>query len=157
MSVNKGIHVSPLTEFKKGHKVSKEIRDKLSIKHKGKKLSKKHRRKISEGLQKRKLILGYCNSPETRKKLSIAKRGYKSSWWKGGLTSLQAKIRSCFQYRQWRSDIFTRDNFTCQHCNKRGYEIQADHIKPLGVILRESSIKTFEEALSCEELWNINN
>lgn len=157
MPIKKGTHVSPKTEFKKGRGVPQEIRNKLRLTHRGTKLSKEHRRKISEGLQRSKQALGYRNSPETRRKLSISKKGEKSSWWKGGLTSLQIKIRSCFEYRQWRSDVFTRDNFTCQHCNQRGYEIQADHIKPLGVILRENNIKTFEQALLCEELWNINN
>jgi len=31
--------------------------------------------------------------------------------WKGGISSLVAKIRTCFEYRQWRSDVFTRDDF----------------------------------------------
>ena len=33
-------------------------------------------------------------------------------------------------YRRWRSFVFRRDDYTCQTCNKKGGEIQADHIKP---------------------------
>lgn len=38
--------------------------------------------------------------------------------------------RSTKQYKDWRSDVFKRDDFTCQHCNKRGVELNAHHIKP---------------------------
>jgi len=78
-------------------------------------------------------------------------------WWKGGITPLRISIRECFQYRQWRSDIFTRDDFTCQICGKRGGKINADHIKSFSLILAENYIRTIEDALDCEELWNINN
>lgn len=66
------------------------------------------------------------------------------------------QIRETFKYRQWRSDVFTRDNFTCTQCNARGY-LEADHIKRFIDIIREYDVKSPDEALNCEELWNINN
>ena len=119
--------------------------------------------------------LGYMlnkkHSEETKYKMSQAHKGC-TPWnkrkpfpqisgenhpfWKGGVTTLVKQIRKNFQYRQWRSDVFTRDDFTCQACGKRGY-IEAHHIKPFSVILEEYQIKTLEEALNCEELFNINN
>lgn len=77
--------------------------------------------------------------------------------WKGGVTSLNHKIRNCFQYRQWRSDCFQRDDYTCQDCNQRGGKLEVDHIKTYSSIMRENDIKTMREAEVCEELWNINN
>jgi len=83
--------------------------------------------------------------------------GEKCSLWKGGISVLSNQIRTCFKYRQWRSDVFTRDDFTCQECNIRGCYLEAHHIKRFVDIIREYKLKTLEEALVCEELWNINN
>jgi len=72
------------------------------------------------------------------------------------------RIRKSFKYRQWRSDIFTRDSFTCQDCGlhsglgKTVY-LEAHHIKQFSKIIEENNIKILEQALNCEELWNINN
>lgn len=85
-------------------------------------------------------------------------RGEKSPHWKGGVTPVYYMVRNSFKSRQWRSDVFTRDNFTCVECgDHRGGNLNADHIKPFAVILDEYNIKTFDEAMECEELWNINN
>jgi len=61
------------------------------------------------------------------------------------------------EYRQWKSDVFTRDNFTCQMCYTRGGYLHAHHIKSFAIIMKENNIKSVEEALKCVELWNINN
>lgn len=86
-------------------------------------------------------------------------RGKNSRSWKnGGTVPLTKKIRRCFQYRQWRSDIFTRDDYTCQVCGTRGGYIEADHYpKMFSEIFHQYKIKSLEEALACEEFWNINN
>ena len=111
-----------------------------------------------------------------KNKMSIAKIG-KKPWNKGltkqtdkridyerptkfksqGKCELQEIIRHCYKYRQWRSDVFTRDNFTCQECGLIGGKLNADHIKPFSWIIKDNNIKTLEEAMNCEELWNINN
>ena len=102
--------------------------------------------------------LGIPHSKETKRKMSESHKGNKSYLWKGGITPLIMQIRNFYKSRQWRSDVFTRDNFTCQDCgdNKSG-NLEAHHIKKFSTILHENKITTIEEALNCEKLWDINN
>ncbi len=152
-----------------GHIVSKETKKKLSEILKG---IKKPLRSIEYRENISKAHKGIKASVETRKKLSEAHKGKKQTEetirkmsgannhnWKGEnrIISLAGRVRESFKYRQWRSDIFTRDRFTCQKCNKIGGELHAHHIKPFIFILQFYRINTLEEALGCEELWNINN
>jgi len=96
--------------------------------------------------------------PEHVKKLnSKLFSGSNSNSWKGGLTPLWKLLRGCFQYRQWRCDVFQRDDYICQKCGERGGTLEAHHKKSFIKILRENSIKIFDEAIQCSELWNINN
>jgi hypothetical protein len=67
-------------------------------------------------------------------------------------------IRKCFESRQWRCDVFRRDNYTCQICgDNTGGNLEADHKKAFIVILKEYNIQSLEEALACAELWDIDN
>ncbi len=50
--------------------------------------------------------------------------------WRGGKTSEGQLIRSSAAYQEWRLAVFTRDDYTCQHCQVRGVVLHADHIKP---------------------------
>jgi len=94
------------------------------------------------------------NKGKDRPEISGAKNGR----WKGGITPLKHRIWASFKSRQWRDDIFTRDCFTCQHCgDNKGGNLNAHHIKPFFSIMQFYEITTIEEALGCEELWNINN
>jgi len=137
-----------LVPWNKDKKASKETRRKLSESHKGKKFSEEHKRKIS-----------LANKGKPKSKEHILKITGKNHYnWKEGITSLGQQIRQCFKYRLWRSDCFHRDNFTCQRCGKRGGELSVDHYpKMFSVIIEEYKIKSLEEALNCEELWDINN
>ena len=40
------------------------------------------------------------------------------------------KRRHYPEYYQWRNSVFTRDNYTCQHCGVAGGDLNAHHIKP---------------------------
>jgi len=133
--------------FKKGNQYGKL--------NKGKKKSEEHKRAVL------KVLLPIMNSYEFRKKMSESLTGNKNPNWKGGISkqykNLKEQIRRTFKYRQWHSDVFTRDNFTCQKCSIRGIYLEVHHIKKFIEIIKENNIKTFYDALNCEELWNINN
>lgn len=128
--------------------------------NKGIPVSDEHKKYLSE-VQK-----GKHNSPSTeiRKgsrispltEFKMGSGGSSHHSWKGGITRLAERIRKSFKYRQWRSDVYSRDDYTCE-CGIRGGKLHAHHIKTFSIILKENNIDTFEKAMECEELWNINN
>lgn len=78
--------------------------------------------------------------------------------WKGGITNLNQQIRHCLQYKQWIQSIFTRDNFTCRNCSKRGGNLEADHYpKEFSKIIEENNIKSLQDAKKCDKLWDLEN
>ena len=139
-------------------------------------LLEQHRKNISKakkatGSGSNNPFYGKTHSDEQRKKWKTTRKGQKpwntgkhhllneKHWnWKGGISLLRKRIRGLFKYRQWRSDIFTRDNFTCVLCGKSKCYVEADHYPKLfSEIIKDNNIKTIEEASDCEEFWNINN
>jgi 5-methylcytosine-specific restriction endonuclease McrA len=129
--------------MKKGSKMSAESREKMSIAHKGIPKSNETRRRLSIALTghvlteetKRKISRsrkGQLLSPETREKMSATRRAQREhhNWWRGGITPINQKIRTSFEYKAWRRAVFERDRYTCVSCGQRGGALQADHIKP---------------------------
>jgi len=75
---------------------------------------------------------GRKTSPEARAKQRAAKLGIRGSahWnWRGGTSSERKTAMRRDEYRQWRTAVFERDNYTCQSCGARGCELHADHIQ----------------------------
>lgn len=99
---------------------------------------------------------GAKHTPETRNRMSIAKTTH-------GKTPLRQIIRMSYEMRQWRNDIFKRDNYTCVLCGIRSAPgitvyLQADHNpKTFAAILAEYDICDMEQARACAELWDTNN
>ena len=103
--------------------------------------------------------MGYRHSITTRKKMSAsAKSGKYSPLWRGGVTKVSKSVRECYRYKEWRNQVFKRDNWTCQDCFVRGgVEISPHHIKSFRELLDENNIKSRCEAIKCEELWDVTN
>jgi len=116
------------TRFQKGHKV------RVGLKHKEETIKKISSAKIgSKGYWKGKKI-----PKEAKEKMSLARigkyGGKNSPSWKGGITPLNAKIRTSFEYKLWRKAVFERDNYTCIWGGKEhGNKLVADHIKPFAL------------------------
>lgn len=87
-------------------------------------------------------------------------QGEKSHFWKGGVTKLNKQIRNLVEYKNWRFSVFSRDDFTCQHCKKtksKYVQIHADHIVSLARIILKENIKNTNDALRCSILWDLDN
>ncbi len=87
-------------------------------------------------------------SPETRKRLSESHKGNLSYWkgkkrpdmqgekhpnWNGNPKYPDKKIRTSWQYKEWRRHVYQRDDYTCQACGQRGGKLQADHELPFAL------------------------
>ena len=102
--------------------------------------------------------LGKPRPIEVRRKIGLAQVGNKNHNWKNGITSLRGKIWKSFEYRRWRSDILTRDDFECQLCGVKGGKLAVDHFPvSFSEIIKKNSIDILQDAYDCKELWNINN
>ncbi|MBT8348699.1 MAG: hypothetical protein HKP62_04540 [Sulfurovum sp.] len=77
--------------------------------------------------------------------------------WKGGITPLYAEIRNSPKYKEWREAVLERDNYICQISNIETKDLNVHHKKPFYQIIEDNCIDCIEEALECEELWNIDN
>lgn len=49
--------------------------------------------------------------------------------YQGGISAENHIIRNSTQMKIWRTKVFERDSFCCQHCLKKGGELNAHHIK----------------------------
>lgn len=144
-----------------GYIQPEETREKISEKLKGRVLPEETRQKmrlkiVSE--ETRQKFRDRKVSVETRQKISQKNRGAGHYNWKNGKTLLTKIIRRCFKYRQWRSDVFERDGFSCVLCGKNKCYLEADHYpESFANIFDRNAIKNIEHAWQCEEFWNINN
>jgi len=49
--------------------------------------------------------------------------------WRGGDIDRPQRDRQAPEYREWRSAVYMRDDYTCQFCGQVGGKINAHHIK----------------------------
>lgn len=148
----------------KGRNHSVETKKKISLAQKGKIVSEETKKLISlnhaDISKEKNPMYGKKHSYDSKIKMSKnrglkGKRGPETPNWKGEAkrkTDLIKTLRTCLEYINWRKKVFERDKYTCQNinCEKNCKILNADHIKPFSLIIKE-------QALKCEILWNINN
>lgn len=67
-------------------------------------------------------------------------------------------IRASREYKQWKRNVFIRDNFICQNCkDESNKEIQAHHKKPFAKMCHDNEIYSMDKARKFHPLWDIEN
>lgn len=128
------------TWFEKGHIMSQDVRGKISNTLKGK------RPKNWSAAIKR--------AAEVNKTL----KGEKSHLWQGGITPKNTAIRNSFKYKEIMKKMKERDNYTCQICGEHGGRLHTDHYPiSFATIIKTYNIKSLEDALNCEAMWDERN
>lgn len=76
---------------------------------------------------------GYMGSNKSSFRVGDPRFGENHHSWKGGVTPINEKLRRSAAYKVWRNAVFTRDDYVCQKCSKRGGKLHADHELPFAI------------------------
>lgn len=94
-------------------------------------------------------MFGKKHSEETKTKIRLKRiKPY---------TRLYNQIRNSQKTKEWSKNVLKRDNYICQICNKRGGNLEADHIISFRYLFIKLKIKTFDEAMQSKMLWELEN
>jgi len=155
--------------MRKGQKMPEELRKKQSERMKANPISywkgKKRgsptlewKKKISEALKlaykegRRKVSKNDIERISNLNKGKIGKKHPK--WTDNKKRPFYQVIRTLHEYKQWRTNIYEKDNYTCQICGKRGGNLEADHYPKMFIeIIRKNNLITIEQVIKCNELW----
>lgn len=69
-----------------------------------------------------------CSEKCSRENWSATRRGEKSRFWKGGVSSAETLFRKTLEYRIWRTTVYQRDKRICQLCKAHARPAVAHHI-----------------------------
>lgn len=144
--------------LKDGYRQSEEAKRKISLTHKGKKPTEETRKKLSQNNAR--YWLGKKRLDMTgEKNWNYGKYGSQHTrYQENKLSSLRKIIRNSEKYRQYKRMVLERDKFTCIMCKRKSVYLELDHYpKGFSELLKQNNIINIDEALNCENLWNINN
>ncbi len=132
-----GIVFNSVTRNKNQKCCNRSCGQKLAIKLGKKKLFKKGQTAWNKGLK------GYNSFKRPKiwgKRISLGiKRAFDN---KGRLSTKNELFRKSRKYKEWRKQIFKRDNYICVICKRKSIkgsriELSADHIKPFAIFYKE--------------------
>ena len=151
------------------------IKRRISAVHKHNFCSTKCSCKYKTLVNNKKVKCAWCGKIENRK-LSIKSKKhfcsrkcmglYMSSFcidengygWRGGISSINIKVRALKQNTLWRKAVYERDNYICQICgDNKGGNLNAHHKITIKSIIEEYNIVETIDAIKCKKLWDINN
>lgn len=75
------------------------------------------------------VIYGFTCKECENERVGLSKRGENSRFWKGGVSKENDVLRTRFEYVNWRTGVYERDNYICQCCGKHG-RLNAHHVYP---------------------------
>lgn len=112
-------------------------------------------------------FIGKKNQPTWSKGKKIglnSKISGEKHWnWQGGKTDLYWVIRGSSLMVHWRSDVFSRDDFTCKKCGEKGGKLEAHHLIQFKVLFKEFLTKYDKEKdlyiqlSNFKKLWDLKN
>lgn len=86
----------------------------------------KERRKAKRAVA----LLQDWNHPALKEEFREGMTGKNNHNWKGGTRSANKIIRESQEYKDWRANVYERDNYSCQKCGKKSEgDLHAHHIK----------------------------
>lgn len=62
----------------------------------------------------------------------FGRKGKLNPQWKGGISTLNNRLRTQFEMLEWKRQVLIRDSFTCVKCGLKE-KLQVDHIKPFAL------------------------
>lgn len=147
LSIKQQKHIDKLADLHRGNVLSQKHKNKISksrlkgIKERTIVISDYQLKNLELGRVKtvnRKKFCQYCGDKfnyNNKKQTFCSKecfylfmRGSNNPNWKGGFF-LERRPRESIEYKEWRNQVYERDNYTCQVCNVKGGKLVAHHIK----------------------------
>ena len=74
------------------------------------------------------VIYGFTCRQCGNENVGLQKRGENSRFWKGGIYGENDALRHRFEYKNWRTNVYERDKYTCQCCGNVGGRLNAHHL-----------------------------
>lgn len=75
--------------------------------------------------------------------------------WKGGITSINMKIRNSKEYKIWRNTILKNGNYICSKCGVNN-NLEVDHIKPFS-LFPKLRLEVSNGRILCKDCHKLTN
>ena len=134
-STQKGIHLSPKSEFKKGMTPwNKGLKVTTPWNKKPRVMKKCRCGKEVMVLPHRAKTFRFCSVACTSRYVLSGENHWNFKNWS---TNKLIRLRSSGEYKEWRIKVLKRDEYTCQECGTKEGILEVDHIKPFAYFPQE--------------------